>query len=505
MTVKTDHVIHTENGKLGGGDRSSLADVKRILDLAVNADSKQGLVIHFHGGLVGGKQGIKMAERLQPLYSEAGAYPFFFVWESGFFETIWNNLQDISHEKFFRELVKKASEWVLKKATVELGAKGAGGRLFDEDEFRDSFDKYFQGIEKLPPVPLENPPLAQPGQAKGAIPTEEGLENEILVSISGDAGFRTAVKEVYNGLKDADTDESATRGIGASGVASNSLISPEAADELFEAKLRNDDMTKGIFTLPKVALFMAKLVIRVIKRLADGRGHGVYCTVIEEVLRSAYGDKVGKVFWGNMKKDTRDTFKNGPEFGGTAFLQGLRALAEKNSKFSRITVVAHSAGAIQACHFLAAAANEIPGVKFDVVFLAPAVSYAVFAATLAEHAGSIANFRCYNMSDKVESDDNLVPILYTRSLLYFVSGLLEDHVDEPLVGMERYLVNGDTYPKKDFPAVHAGSEFLAGKMIWSVTGPGEKDGFLSHSLKHGDFDNDPTTLASVKWILEKGF
>ena len=43
------------------------------------------------------------------------------------------------------------------------------------------------------------------------------------------------------------------------------------------------------------------------------------------------------------------------------------------------------------------------------------------------------------MTDELEQADRLIPVIYPHSLLYFVSGVLEDEADKPLLGMERYL------------------------------------------------------------------
>ena len=48
--------------------------------------------------------------RLYPRYDAAGAYPIFFVWESGILEAPFNNLQEIAGEGLFQEFVN-ASYW----------------------------------------------------------------------------------------------------------------------------------------------------------------------------------------------------------------------------------------------------------------------------------------------------------------------------------------------------------------------------------------------------------
>jgi hypothetical protein len=162
-----------------------------------------------------------------------------------------------------------------------------------------------------------------------------------------------------------------------------------------------------------------------------------------------------------------------------------------------------------------AAAQVLPQQKFDVLFLAPAVTFELFARTIAAHPQSIANFRMFSMTDELESEDALVPIVYTRSLLYFISGVLEGNVvggqwkediDSPLVGMKRYLDEDATFTPAEFPAVHAVKQFFetsANRTIWSAVAGG--DGLSSASRKHGDFDNDRETLKSLVWALKNGY
>jgi hypothetical protein len=110
------------------------------------------------------------------------------------------------------------------------------------------------------------------------------------------------------------------------------------------------------------------------------------------------------------------------------------------------------------------------------------------------------------MTDGWEADDVLVPIIYPRSLLYFVSGLLETTVDEPLVGMQRYLSEDQIFTAAEFPAIARSHAFFADfrdSLVWAPDTLG--DGTLSQSAKHGDFDDDADTLKSLQWLLQNGF
>lgn len=499
MDIQQDHVIHLEDGRFASG--SSRNELNRILSRALDANPPNGLVLHFHGGLVNEASARGIADRLAPIYADDGAaYPLFFVWESGVWETIRNNLDDIRKERFFQEVVKKVGEWVLKKLPSDIAVRGAGGGLIDERRLRQEFDAWFSGSSTELPEQVADDGTVSGGRSKGSAPSERRLAEQIEAALDRD--FKAAVEAVYNGLNPKGADQPATRGIG-SQASAQSLISPEAADAMFE---RSPVKTRGLLSWGKVAAFVARVVIACIKRLMSGRGHGVYPTLVEEVLRAAYGDKIGAFIWSSMKTDTADAFKAGEETGGYALLDELHKQSAQGRSFSKITLIGHSTGAIFIGHFLAAAAAQLPGQQFDVVFLAPAVTHGDFAKTLAQHRNLIAHFRMFGMRDALERKDQMVKILYPRSLLYFVSGLLEPEIDMPLVGMQRYLSEADLFNPADFPQVAAVAQFLDQQpdaKVWSVISAAP--GTSSHAEAHGDFDNDEVTLESVVHIVGSGF
>jgi len=508
MPDLTNHIIHLANGQLDGEKNSSRDDVSRIVGVMIDAAPQKGLTIHFHGGLVSEKSGRDIAARLQPVYEKGGAWPLFFVWESGLIEAVGNNLRDIGQEKIFREFVKKVAEWALKKLPAGIGFKGASGVAVDEIKLREQFDAWFRGERDTPPDALEVQPgmddAAISATLKGVPVDQESLEAEIQMSIEADFDFQDAVQEVFNGLY-AGGEPVTTKGVGGSTVASTSKISPAAADQLFD---RSPATTKGFSLIGwfKSARMVAKIVMAVVRRLAAGRGHGLYVTTVEEVLRALYVDKIGTLVWNQMKKDTADAFLPGENHGGTALLSELAKRFPKGRDLPRVTLIGHSTGAIYICHFLEAAAEMLPEAEFDVIFLAPAVTYDQFDATLANHQSRIAHFRSFGMTDDWEIADRLLPVVYPRSLLYFVSGLLEETIDEPLVGMERFLREEKIFTPQDFPAISRCRSFYANfpeSLVWAPDTEGE--GSRTSSAKHGDFDNDTATLSSLQWLLDNGF
>lgn len=110
--------------------------------------------------------------------------------------------------------------------------------------------------------------------------------------------------------------------------------------------------------------------------------------------------------------------------------------------------------------------------------------------------------RMFGMLDENERRDRLVPGIYPRSLLYFVSGVVEGEVDMPIIGMQRYLAGAHQYRGDAMGRLRA---FLspAGHAFWSVANGAT--GLVTDAIRHGDFDNDPTTVRSVQHLPRAGF
>ena len=339
LAPNPDNYLVSANGRLGNAPQSAVTEVARILDLAAQKAPNNGLVIHFHGGLVDREYALKnIAATLTSVYGKADAYPLFFIWESGFKETIWNNKGDLVQDPAFRELVKKVSEWVLKKVSITgtFGFKGATGQQIEDiDEFRKDFDQWFDNQRTQPPsetTGVQATP-ATAGQAKASEADLDELAQQIRDGLDDDKGFTDALSQAFNASMPAA--QIATRGMGTGLKRSDNLmLSSEALDEMFppeaggqtaEAKVK----TRGLFSWMSVAKFVAKVVIAVVKRFKADRDHGMYCTVVEEVLRAAYGDLIGATIWNQMKKDALDSFADDPSTCGLAVVKKLKRSSPK--------------------------------------------------------------------------------------------------------------------------------------------------------------------------------
>jgi pimeloyl-ACP methyl ester carboxylesterase len=276
------------------------------------------------------------------------------------------------------------------------------------------------------------------------------------------------------------------------------------------------DSSRGFGSvLPAVLLRAARAGYRSVRRFVNDRDHGLYCTVVEELSREIYGDRIGSGLWGLMQGDARDHFT--ADSAGTLLIDRLRALADEKEEI-RLLVVGHSAGSILASH-LVRAASELPdNVRIDLVFLAPAIRIDEAARTIAVAGARLANLRIFTMEDKNERIDDLdrsiAGKVYPRSLLYLISGILERregggaYADAPLLGMERHLrVLADARLEPEEREARATiARFLdaaPNRIIYSIA-EGE-NGLCTGAKTHGTFDEDTPTLNSIRHIALFGY
>jgi hypothetical protein len=476
----TKHVIHTRaDGVLDGTTPDQVAALARA---AASADR---VVIHFHGGLVSSERGFETAERLAAEYQRAAAYPVFFVWSSGLVEIVTGNLREILGEELCQQLLR----WVLRFTVGKLGQTGA---------------QRAAGVLTLPYEMEVNAELQRRGRGdepyaatrpRGEVEPVDDLEREQLEqALSDDAGLAAGLEAVL-ASRHPERQRTGARGIPVERRASaRTLMSPETLAEIDPGAAGG---RRGILGTALLAKKVGTVFAAVVRRFRDGTDHGVYPTVVEELLRELYVANVGGAIWAAMKKDTADTFAtDGEPRGGALFLKEFR------TDHPDVTLVGHSTGAVFSDNYLAAMPAGAKPVK--VVLLAPACTFEHLAQGLA-HRDLVERFRLFTMADSAEQEDHLVPGLYPRSLLYLVSGLLERdgsgrsaHV--PVVGMQRYY---DTrFARLD--GVQVVQEYLAAERDRLVLSPTPADavaGLRAAALHHGAFDEDAEVLASIRKLV----
>jgi hypothetical protein len=237
-----------------------------------------------------------------PAYQAAGARPVFMVWESDFLETTSNNLHEINKEKIFSFIVKRVLKYSVGKLTNIGGSKASGQLPLPKDiEIGKEFNK------RLTEKPDGEVPYGD-FKPESLDELTEAERKQFEDSLATDPDFQNEVQAIVDTAKPEET-ESTSKGIVVRQRKSTStLMSPDVVDELVADAAEKEG--KGIFSSAAMIIKAGQILWRVIDRFRRGRDHGLYTTVVEEVLREFYVANVGSAIWGMMKKDTEDTFAN---------------------------------------------------------------------------------------------------------------------------------------------------------------------------------------------------
>jgi len=232
--------------------------------------------------------------------------------------------------------------------------------------------------------------------------------------------------------------------------------------------------------------------------------------------------------------------------GTRDFLCRLGKLVEQRGRArlkTNIVLIGHSTGAIYITDFIRKAqqlwycstgcGSALSAQKFDVIFLAPAVSYQDFDRMLGEASVRLRNFRVFTMDDKHERMDRvlastLAPFgktfqtlvrYYDHSLLYLVSGLFEVEPDAPLIGLDRFHSDAllkqmkdnattqaerDDYSEIEYADTFFQNRYGGWDKVFALS-PSLANApvtFRTQALDHGFFPADPETRASMRALLE---
>lgn len=460
------HGTFAQSGKLN----STPADIDRLLSPA-STDTKR-LLVHFHGGLVGESDGLKVAEAMAKHYGDA-ARSLSVVWETSALETLRDNIAGLADTKVF----KKALSWVLTKVVQQLdgadGARGAAAGILEQPEIEQLLQNA-QGVRTLDAaLTAEAEGRAAGERAKGgavAEKTEEQLAEDLALDIT-------------------DLVDLVDRG--------------EAGAEPILRQIEPEASARGS-TTAALALFIARVVIAVLRRFRASTHHDPLPTAVEELLRAAYLAEVGAFAWNEMKRKAKEMWiDDGATPDGTGHVGGyiLRRLEQLQQSRPDVTldVVGHSAGSIVICAMLQAIKEQRREIRLrNVLFLAPAVRLDVFKAAVTNPL-PFERFRLFTMTDDAEKADRLVGTIYPRSLLFLVSGLFEDTPGTPLAGLARHIIARTAAAGADYDEVR---RWLAAgdRLVFSPSADGAPEGLRSRAARHGDFDDDEPTLASLLFL-----
>jgi len=496
-TVSNAHVIETQaDGKL----KTSTLQVDAIVK-ALEDESK--LVLHFHGGLVNAAAGRRIAESLTPVYRGAGAYPVFFVWHGGLLEVVRGNLTEIAAEEAFSLLEKWVTKFAVGKLQQVPGSRGLTIGAPSDYEVALELARRLEGGEPFSGLVVED----------NVSELDSREQAEFEQALANDPAARSVTAAIVESALDEDEVDT-SRGIEVTRRRSQrTLMSCEVVAEFQREAEREAEGQKGLISAALLARKGVDVLLRVVERFRHHNDHGLYPTVVEEILREFYLGNVGAHVWAAMKGETKDTFDaDPPTRGGRHFMSQLGDLL-RSGKRLEVTLVGHSTGAVFIDNLLRhveqmrddAAEALPPDFRFkNVIFLAPACTFEDFASTVQRQKQLFRRFRMFAMSDEAEQKDHLLSVVYPRSLLYFISGVLETEPDgssspaKPLVGLNRYYTSAAKTPE----ALVLGRKFVLAqktRVVWSPSSGG--DGLSAQALSHGAFDDDSEVRKSLAYLI----
>jgi hypothetical protein len=454
---------------------TTTADIDAIFDY-LSSTNQRKLTIHFHGGLVPESSGLATAKEMTSVYAAAGAHPVTFIWETGFLETVKDNLNTINQTELFKKLLALAIKHAMKALGLSFPGKGPEQPL----SITEIQAKLASG------APFEDFDATARGAAQVRTEAElQAMRSDILAGIEEDVQADPEIPALLQN------------------EAPRTPLFNETAVAVTES-----DKQKGILTFAKLAMAVAEIVYRVAKRYLQKHDHGFYPTVVEEVLRQFYLADLGQWVWGDMTTKAgeiwlaNDGLQGNSIHGGHYFLEGLAKL-QSSSPNLIVDLVGHSAGSIVICQMLKTASAANLRVKIrNIIFMAPACTSGLFHDEIVRNPTRCKAFRMFTMADDYECKNQLVPLVYTRSLLYLISGVLDDAVDKPVAGMARFLQD----PPFDDPALRDIGAFLSTtgpdiRLVLSTTADNAPRGLRCTAQRHQDFDENGPMQDSLIFLI----
>lgn len=497
-------IFLTNGGALDAGQDAQIAQLAAALN-----GGKGKILLHLHGGLVDEKAGRETAERLAKAAAEGGFgldegwTQIYVVWRTGVFEVLRKNwLSLVENDELYNVLVRKLIEFAIRKL-IPADATGRSGGVVSNisaDEIRDRIRG--RGDLRRPFADLEtdlDPEVGARGAGPAAATQDDGsLALEFQSTLTTDREFNGAIADIESELNQSVTGRAQVRpGSQEAGAAAYARLNESVRVPIDAMR---PDGTPGRAGPVSAAVFLiqhaGKIAFRCFKRFRASRDHGLHATVVEEVVRELYGDYLGAKVWGLMKKHAAAHFE-GSGFGKALIDQLI------SSPPTRFVVSGHSAGSIWAAEMLKAMGSSGKQLPLELILLAPAVRYDLFAEALAAGGENVRSCRMFTMSDELERKDPVLGstygYIYPSSLLYLVAGAFEQRdgkafVDAPLLGMRRFLGANWLEDPDQVRAAETIQAFFQKPHHDIVYSPSES-GTMANS--HGGFDDDKVTLASI--------
>jgi hypothetical protein len=444
------HDIDLERGYFSRTSAQDLTNAFKNFERENEQNHINHICVFFHGGLVTRSEGLDTAHFLINGYTNAGAYPFFFIWNSDLLSTLKDRIRQHSEDPVFATVVRH----------TELTVAG---------KIRAALDK-----QKLPPLPA-------PAKIARSGPRMFGQLAE-LGRAYDEAWAKRAGAQL--GCSQRELEQFARFAL--------------SAEKAVPVKRRRLKLTRP-----------SDVYARIIERFNTGHDHGLYTTTLEEWLIEFGLGRFGSNTWRTMQKFIKNSFDASVKAGGTAFVGHLCDVWNKAPK-TRVTLIGHSAGSIYVQRMIEALNARLPAgspAQLEIILLAPAISFARMNAGLSVLRKRVRGLRVFALKDEIESSYFEVwP--YDKSLLYIVSSLCErdPYADRPLVGMQRYWSGSSPYA---IPEIEEVTGFIEPprmiRTVWALTKPNAKPGWRSQAKKHGEFPEECYTNGSVCHILSHGF
>lgn len=499
------HVVNlSAGGRLhrSGDLYTPAAQLGQILD-GFKESGLTSMTLFFHGGLVNEQEAERFAKTFYAeIWENFESYPVFFIWESGPLESLESSLTDVfGSSPLFMQVLRKLMKHVARK----LGRDVAEEALFAAD-MAGEHHLVMRALEdeELPAGSPARLSVLDPGEADAIAPADEQEVDQLLADLAADAAANESLQAIIDNAQqleqieavESDWGTDSRVGFVAQEVLTELLARTGATGEPPTNKGDEESLELGLPDMTSLWFFVGKVFVATIRRFAEKTDHGFMGTILEEMYRNIYVDKIGKFLWDEMKENAQDAYAaNPPEeptddfHGGTLFLNLLQAHMAEHGPID-LHLVGHSAGCIHICHCVDAIATLMDGdftIK-TVVFTAPACNLETFNRFLVPHFDIIEGFRIFDMNDELERQDPLVkwlPVVYPHSLLYLVSGLFEAQPDTTLLGLDRHL-RGARYRNR--AEVIAANAFLTrvgtSALVFSITPDDAPSGAVARFTSH---------------------
>lgn len=469
MLTDKDFIVFVGSGGGFGDDDAytSKEQVDKLVDGIVNS-GKSSVSLHFHGGLVGRKDGLVSARGFAAYMEKTDSYPVCFIWETDMLTILKEKLLIINESPFFKKMLLKALKKFAERYVPAVDSRGGKSKISDQ----------WIGEEMSKGVPFSN--------------WNEGINTGNSRGLVSDSEFHRGEPAVTQEIKLELEDELA--------------FDTELA-ELVEAYNNSDSPvigSRGIISLSSAIMGIAKIVWRVIKRFYNERDHGFYLTVVEEVLREFYIGDIGSEIWDSMKSKATDMWDKSEDSENVAayFMHSLTKKLNGTSNL-KVNLVGHSAGSIAVLHGYKSFFNHSHShlIK-EIIFIAPACRFDLFNEVMGAASPLKGRWSIFALSDEREKSDVMIPVLYPQSLLYFVSSLLEGEGDDVFIlGMERFWKNQSGF--ENDPIIKGVKDLFSSQShgFAFAAALGEIQGRRTDGYHHGQIDDDLTTQESIQFLI----